>query len=540
MRTGIAGFNHQNVPLWYWMANSPDLKGGISGVEFFAVFGRSHEQANAIRILQSLGRSTPSIDEYASPTNVIKTWLADGQTREVANAALYFLRTNGNSADLDILTSLRNEIGAEHKNVVAATIIALSLKEGVSEGFKELIELDPDPLKSELVGRLFSKPESISTAILERALALKSDPIRENAAKLLKSRHAVSTAIAERLMTDSNPEVRLLAVDALDQQGKSPDDATIKKALIVPTPKGGLFGIAAFGNHSDDSWYVKLKQIRLSKLSYEELRKAVRNCNVYDHLEVLALNERYTRRNIEEIRSNLGDAFKKHFEGKIAVLASQQGADTKLLADTRGLERFLRDRLTSSSLAALCKLSDSQDLTLVRKTLDENDISFSANVLEFLAHFGDWSDRDRIISFTKKYSGSAASLLSSFNGNSEPIAAALYAVGKSRLVDLLNLAIPSDVRRHLIKAMSRKDINALSDDIVLMELNNEDDQFRKSFALKCVQAFSRSSIRKLLRKYADGDSQRYYNSIHWLDLGVSLPQKLARKVANFQLDDQHE
>jgi len=95
IRTGIAGFDHQNVPLWHWLAKAPEADNGMSSVDFFAAFGSSHEMANAIRILQSLGRGTPSIDEYATSVNIIRTWLSDDQQPEVTNAALEFLKTNG-------------------------------------------------------------------------------------------------------------------------------------------------------------------------------------------------------------------------------------------------------------------------------------------------------------------------------------------------------------------------------------------------------------------------------------------------------------
>ena len=351
VRTGIAGFDHQNVPLWHWLAKSPDFADGMRRIDFFASFGRSHEMANAIRILQTLSREAPSIDKFANRASIIKTWLAEDQESEVVNAALHFLRTDGKQEDLEIILAVMDSMSAKRRNEVAANVIALATKQNVSEGFRKVIEFDPDPISAEIVDGLFTSPQSISTATLERILNLKSDRVRQNAAMLLNLRRAIDQATAERLLTDNNPEVRLVAVEALELLGKAPDEATIKAALIIPKPTVGLFSLASHG-HSDDSFYTKLKQWRLSKLSFEELRAAAQNSGVFDYLEIATFYSRYTRRNLPEIRANLDDGFKKHFESKFSSLVLEYGEGSKLIADTRDLEKFERDRLTSLSVVA--------------------------------------------------------------------------------------------------------------------------------------------------------------------------------------------
>ena len=38
-------------------------------------------------------------------------------------------------------------------------------------------------------------------------------------------------------------------------------------------------------------------------------------------------------------------------------------------------------------------------------------------------------------------------------------------------------------------------------------------------------------IKSILREYVSGDKHRYYNVIHWLDLGASMSRDEALKVA---------
>ena len=65
--------------------------------------------------------------------------------------------------------------------------------------------------------------------------------------------------------------------------------------------------------------------------------------------------------------------------------------------------------------------------------------------------------------------------------------------------------------------------------MVLELMNDNDDQVRKVAALRCLEAFPKARLGKLLDVYVDQDEFRYYNVIHWLDLGVTMPRHFVRK-----------
>ena len=79
--------------------------------------------------------------------------------------------------------------------------------------------------------------------------------------------------------------------------------------------------------------------------------------------------------------------------------------------------------------------------------------------------------------------------------------------------------------------MSNKSFSELNNDVLIRELNREEDSSRIVFALRCIQSLAKSRIDSLLDVYLSSGGQLYYNSIHWLDLGVSLPSKLSKAVA---------
>ena len=75
----------------------------------------------------------------------------------------------------------------------------------------------------------------------------------------------------------------------------------------------------------------------------------------------------------------------------------------------------------------------------------------------------------------------------------------------------------------------------LSEERVLLLLNSENDDVRKITALKCLETPPKSRVTKLLQRYTEGEEYRYYNVIHWLDLGSTMPRGYAREIARSEV-----
>ena len=92
-----------------------------------------------------------------------------------------------------------------------------------------------------------------------------------------------------------------------------------------------------------------------------------------------------------------------------------------------------------------------------------------------------------------------------------------------------------NIRRSLAKQLPKRAIVDLSDKILIRELNHNDDEYRVIMSLRCVHSLSKKRVTSLLEQYVNTNNHRYYNSVHWLDLGASLPQRLAITIADRQL-----
>jgi hypothetical protein len=533
---GISGFRYQNVPLWYWISVQHAPNDVFWGVKHTAIFESGPQKTNAIRLLQCAGQKTPVFGEVFDRREILTRWIKEPNSDDEFLCALKFLKTNGEVDDLEILEEYIDEVPVQRKSAVAATIISLLATKDLFNAFDKLIKLDPDVLDRADVDALFSFSKSVPTATLERCLGLKADRVRKAAAGILGSRGAIDIPAAEKMLTDTDGEVRLIGIESLQQNGVEVSDETVRAALI-PKPSFGLFGFGnPFAVPTDKGLYESYQRRRLFRLSYSELRKKVDTSGVIDYLELETLYTRYTKRCLPEIRSNLDDGFKTYFDHKLARLASLYPDEPKLVSDARSLEGHLRGRLRSKALEALCTCSGTaEDIAIVRKTLNTWEVDFSESVLLFIGRFGDWSDIRRILSLGSRGSQGAGLLALLSNEHCDVIASTLYAVGKSRLIDLLSIEVDIDIKRAIIRKLGKNDISSLTDSIIVEQLHNSDDQFRKALALKCTLSLSQKRVQVLLELYTLMNEQMYYNTIHWLDLGASMKSDIAKAVATFEL-----
>ena len=531
---GIAGFHHQNVPLWTWLHAASTSGDPFWRPRVLSIFGDGQQKVNSIKILQRAGEKTPFFGENFTRETTLRGWLLTKNGDGLSSAALSFLNTNGELADANIIENFINDIPEAYKGSVVNTLISLLAATHISQAFKRLFELNPDDLGSGTADALFVSPDSIPTSTAQQLLILKSNRIRRAAAALLNARRALDVKTAEALMTDADMEVRLFAVDALLQQGVPLQEETIKKTLICARPNALLSGLGSAA--PDESIYEKYRRNRLVKLRFGELRTIAESCDILDHLEFSVLCEKHTGRYLTEMRSALDNGFKSFFDIKLARFALLCGNDDQV-SKVKKLEDWIRMGFVSRTLSALCAHSDRCDLSLIRKTLNQWDVEFSPAILHFLGRFGDWTDLDRVLAFVSRHKSRIGIFSTTPDENAKAVAEALYMISKTRLIDLLDIDVDFVVRRLIMRKLTKSDIRSLSDDVMIIQLNNADDQSRKIFALKCSLHLSQTRVQNLLRRYIRvGTNQKYYNSIHWMDFGASMEKGVAKAIIKYEIE----
>lgn len=532
---GLVGFQHQNVPLWRWIAKEAEDGGLFSRAKVLAAIGNDKQKKNSIKVLGSTAQPIPFLDDFFDKKRVLQSWLSDETDNQVFDAAVSFLSSNADGDDIPLLEEVASSCSLHRRRKIESALVGVLSRSNLNGALKRLVEKEVDAIEVGLVEKLFESPQSLSTETMVLCLSAKSDGVRLRAVQILFDRDEVTLDTAETLLTDSNYEIRLIAVESLIKLGEQLEDQIVKKALTI-VKKPSAFGLSIFQREETDATYhERYLSNRLAELDLPALKAKAAEAGVFDDSELSVLYSKFASKMQSEIRGNLKDGFKGHFDSAI-----QKAVDTGLMAtDTvarvRKLETFQRKQLCTQALSALCGLAQVQDLSQVRATIDEIDVETTESILKYLARFGDWSDIERVKKLGD-YPSDRSGLLS-INVTKLPAqkARAILAFGKMRVADTLELDLESSIKRSLAKQLPKSVFGELSDDILMRELNREDDEYRIIIALRCVQSLSKSRVTSLLNLYVSSESHRYYNSIHWLDLGASLPLRLVKTIVEREL-----
>ena len=114
----------------------------------------------------------------------------------------------------------------------------------------------------------------------------------------------------------------------------------------------------------------------------------------------------------------------------------------------------------------------------------------------------------------------------------DAISGAVIAMGRKQSVSqLLSAKMPAGIQKRVILACPESRFSSISQVVLVKLLNHEDDAVRKAAAIMAVRSLTKARVKAVLEEYVSGDAQRYYNVVHWLDLGRSLSRHDAQRVA---------
>ena len=88
------------------------------------------------------------------------------------------------------------------------------------------------------------------------------------------------------------------------------------------------------------------------------------------------------------------------------------------------------------------------------------------------------------------------------------------------------------MRAELIENASWSEFAELSDEQVILLLLTDEDRMRRAVARKTTASLPRKRVAKIHADYRANSDGIYYIVTHWLDLGMSVPQRTARRVVN--------
>ena len=254
---GVAGFGHQNVPLWFWLLASSEEKNAFSRLALLTISGSPVEKKYAFQILR-LASQFPSGDSlYFQPRQLIEIWLLGDATDDAAfNEAILLIAENGSLDDVPLIEECIQKVSEKRRGAVEGAIIHLIARHSAKDAINRTLEKNVPQIRLETADLIFEKSASLKTDTLVRCANVKADSVKTRAVQVLLQRGAIDLHMARELLTDTINEVRYFAAEALHRLGQPVDEATLRKSLTVES--SGLIGFGTRSSAtSDDALFEK-------------------------------------------------------------------------------------------------------------------------------------------------------------------------------------------------------------------------------------------------------------------------------------------
>lgn len=529
---GLAHFSSETIPLWCWLTKIDAFN--RNWLQLYTLIQTTEVQIGALSAMRLVAEPLTSERPW-SRDKCIENWFADGASLQLKTAALQYLADCGT---VDDLPAIRKELEERHYQTSSSAIDAIlriSLRESRELAIHELFKNQPESVEPLLLAALFDRSASIETELLLQGIDIPNSDVRLVIVKLLKQRECLEADIADRLTADSDARIRFEALKALANSGRKITDEEARRILVRPeATQNALLG--AFGsptdNRGEECWQLYRKE-RIQEMNIQVLELTAAENLDLDRFAQFALDFRQFSSRGDRLRAAIDDQYKSVFADLIESLQRAFGEESQLIEHTKALEKHLRKQYMSNGLDIICKKGGPQDLNRVRQALKSEYAVYSISHVEYLRKYGEWTDISLIVSMhDRPRFGQGSTLLSSFEKDRvKTIAHLVYKIGRSRFRELISLDFPVRLLAFVVAMSSEKVFRTLNNDSINQLLLSAHDDVRKAAALKCVQTFPKHRLKELLNDYLSNEENYYYNVIHWLDFGLSLPSDRARPAA---------
>ena len=529
--TALENIESNTVPLWYWIFQ-PYYKIKI-WLPLLTISGGEKRRRSAFKLLGMLAIAPHDFDSRFI-SSFFRKWFSEGLSDDLIISALEYLGVVG---DEGLQMDWDHFIGSSDINVSRAAVRSLArIKSRINkvDAWRFVAKHETIDIESDLTGQLLSEISSVETEVLRDCLNHSTREFRLAIAKNLLERDALRESDARLICESSEADIRLIGVRALVKLNLGLDNSDVRKILVRPAGWRGIIDHVL--SDLDDSYQVKVnpgekefmeyKIGMFSGMRYEDLLDIQRNEKLDETEATIALYRNHYSRVKDELKKNLLDGFESFCSGR------RVAQENRILR--REIPIHIRKELVHSALDAFCSNADKSELNTVRDVLERHDLRFSTDLANFIAKHGEWEDVDRVI----KLSGTISDCSSCIDHSLAYQLAAytLLKLAEKKIADVWRLNLPSQVRIQLVVQMSKSQFAELDEQYVVSMLRWDNDIVRAVVALKAIQCLPRARIREILNNYWDAGYPSYYNTIFWLDLGVSADSDTSLAIARNELN----
>jgi Domain of unknown function (DUF4062) len=536
--TGLSNYKGENVPLWWWLDKTDGIRRQILPI-YSVIRSVPDRRIGAISAMRLIAEPIPASHDFER-SDYIGAWLADDSPDNVRVAALEYLLDHGVTADVSAVRKEFDRNNYQTRTVAANAMIQIYARDSRKRAFEALLELQEASVDERILREIFSDDAEFSNAELLKAVGHPSSEIRAKAVGLLRKRQGLPPPVVEQLMGDNDPTVRYEALMTSMEGGREFSVEEAKKVLVKTVASGGL-GLFSRPVKQGEAVQRRFHVQHLKSLNDEQLKNAMVADAPFDITASLVLTERHFKRLGDQLRTAIDNQYQKEFDGLMRDLSERIGVGDgdETIAKIRSLESMLRQQFTREALDLICHMQEREDLQRIRSAIKQGTALYSPAYMAYMEKHGEWDDIPLIVELLEApHRGGNFSLLDlPDNTTYKNVARVVYSLGHSRLGELLSMQLPSQLLPKIVASIPDSEFRLLNDSTVMMLLLSKQNDTRKISALKCVKALPKKRVADLLANYLAIGDQRYYNVIHWLDMGASLPRIRAVGAARRKLRD---
>ena len=518
-RLGFQYLSNENIPLWCWYSDLPHSWLDEAIVSSF-ILTNDDAKVGALSVLSALAREISIDDKYMiKRENILNFWFSEKSSARVRSAALEYLTKMGTAEDYAVA---KNEYKRTFLKALEC-MVGILLRTGQENSAQQLILDSPfESLDADMLQAVLDGFENLETEQLLPGLEHRNVQVRLRTLKVLLERGSLDAEMAERLSRDSDASIRNEAFTALLKLGRSFTEEEAKKILIAEGDS----------DKKGEEFFARYQLENLKKFPERELTKKIESSHISEDTAYFARVERYFAKHVKELRHDIDDTFKTYFEERIRRVETYFGTISEskdLVKKIKGLEDPHRKQLTRQGLDILCRTGKREDLQRIRGNIQSGYVKVSKEDIKYLEKHGEWIDIRLLLNVEI---GAIELLVYSYEDFQEDTAKTIIKISRGRSVsELLALETPPVILKKTIELCAESRFSKISNDILFKLLYHESPDIRKAASIKVVLTFSAKRIKAILHEYVSGDKSRYYNVIHWLDLGASMSRDDARKVA---------
>ena len=541
-RLGFQHLGSETVPLWRWYSALSNSRLQVA-LSASTIGVNDNEKIAAISVLNALALEIPTNDGSIERDWILISWFHEDSSANVKCTALNYLAKNGTADDYSIVKKEYDRGNYWTIDSALECMVGILLRtERRALARKLILESQFESLPADILQAVLDGFDNMETSDLLPGLKHRNAHVRLRTLRIMLERDSLDSTMAEQLSEDTDPLIRYEAITALLKFGKSFTEEEIKKNLVRPQSQHGTLLGQITIDGSDRSGEELFSQYQLESLrnhTETELTKMVEASMIYDDVAFFARAERFFANYARELRRNVDDMFGEYVKERIRGIEITLGAliaGIDMVKSAKNAEDFYRKKLTRQGLNILCRACKREDLRRIRGNLQNCYAGASKADTEYLGKHGEWADISLLANTELlNFAGDLPFLMVREDFQEKvatAVATAILGMGRRHSVSkLLSLDIPAIILKKTIELCTVSRFSKVSQDTLFELLHHESADVRRAASIKSVQAFSVKRIKSILHDYTSRDKYRYYNVIHWLDLGASMSRAEARKVA---------